>query len=66
MGVDVEVADIAILSLADQIGQFANSLHRDIGIVKENPVLQRQTLVGFDLIANLSKSGGSLRSVHLH
>ena len=50
--VDVVVGRVAVLPLADQIGQLADFGQRRIVAVERQPVVERQPLAGFDLLAN--------------
>ena len=52
MRVDVVVGDVAVLPLADQIGQLADLVQRHRRAVEKQPVVERQPLAGFDLVAN--------------
>ena len=51
--VDIVVADVAVLPLADQIRQLADFLQRHLRIVKKNPSSIDSRSPGFDFVANL-------------
>jgi hypothetical protein len=54
--VDVEVADVSIFTLADQIGQLADLLKRDGGIVQKDAVVQAESFFGLDFVTDFAKS----------
>ena len=62
MRVDVVVGAIAVLALADQVGQLAHVVQRHVGPVQKQPVVERQPLAGLDLFADRSSVGSWLES----
>jgi hypothetical protein len=52
VGVDIVVGGVAVLPLADEIGQFAHLGQRGVVAVERKAVFERQPLAGFDLFAD--------------
>ena len=50
--VDVVVGDVAVLPLADEIGQLAQLRQRHVGPLEHEAVVEREPLAGFDLLAD--------------
>ena len=52
MRVDVVIGGVAVLPLADQVGQLADFVQRHLGLVEQQAVVERQPLAGLDLAAD--------------
>ena len=50
--VDVVVGGVAVLPLADEVGQLAELGQRHVGPLEHEAVVERQPLAGFDLVAD--------------
>ncbi len=50
--VDVVVGEVAVLPLADQVGQFAHLAQRHVGAIQKQALVERQALAGLDLVAD--------------
>ena len=50
--VDVVVGDVAVLPLADEVGQLADFVQRHIRAFEDEAVVEREPLAGFDLFAD--------------
>ncbi len=50
--VDVVVGEVAVLALADEVGQLAEFGQRHVGPLEHEAVVERQPLAGFDLFAD--------------
>ncbi len=57
MRIDVVIREVAVLALADDVGQFAQGVQVDFGPIQEQPVVERQPLAGQHFIANRFQSG---------
>ena len=55
--VDVVVGEVAVLPLADQVGQLADFGQRHVGPLENEAVVERQPLAGFDLFADGFQDG---------
>ena len=62
--VDVVVGDVAVLALADEVGQLAHFGQRHIGPLEEEAVVEREPLAGFDFFADRLQDGAEeVRSI---
>ena len=50
--VDVVVGDVAVLPLADEVGELADFGQRDVGAFEDEAVVEREALAGFDFFAD--------------
>jgi thiol-disulfide isomerase/thioredoxin len=50
--VDVVVGEVAVLPIADEVGQLAHLRQRHIRPFQHKPILERKPLSGLDLLAN--------------
>jgi len=58
--VDVVVADVAVLPLADEVGQLAEFVEMDFRLVEEDAVVEGEAFAGFDFGADGFEVGGML------
>ena len=57
MRVDVVVGEVAVLALADEIGQLANFRQRHFGLLQHEAIFEREPLAGFDFVADRFQDG---------
>jgi hypothetical protein len=56
--IDVVVSGVAVLALADEIGQLADFGERRVVAVKREAVVERQPLASFNFLANGTEDFG--------
>src|SRR6185437_13603898 len=57
MGIDVVVGEVAVLALADRIGQFAQFVEIDFRLIEKQSLIERQSLAGQDFAADQFEAG---------
>ena len=66
MSVDVVIGNVAVLPLANKVGQLTDRLQRHIRLIKKDAIVQCQSLTCLDLVSDLAKTGNSFGGVHHH